>query len=97
MKQEYNEDKQKDSPPSECKCKDIPRNSSVYSDVSILLIQKGTLSLGNSKLLTILFSGEIMKSSGLCELCLGEEGFGLSFTSILSIPFLLLLLTPSEM
>lgn len=30
-----------------------------YFDVSILLIQKGTLSLGNSKLLTILASEEM--------------------------------------
>lgn len=59
MKQEYNEDKQKDSPPSECKCKDIPR-------IPRFLIKKGTLSLGNSKLITILVSEEIMKLSGLC-------------------------------
>lgn len=36
MKLEYNKDKQKDSPPSECKCKDIPRNSSVYPDKHII-------------------------------------------------------------
>lgn len=55
MKQEYSEDKQFDTPPSQCKCKNSPQ----YFDVSISLIQKGTLSLGNSKLLTILASEEL--------------------------------------
>jgi len=56
-----------------------------YNFISILLIQKGTLSLRNSKLLTILVSEEIMKLSGLSELWSGEEGLSLIF-SIFSFP-----------